>query len=63
MFKLRVKKHFDSAHCIADYAGKCSRMHGHRWDVEVVLGGEKLDAMNILVDFSEVKKMMKYFSN
>ena len=35
MYELRVKDHFDAAHYIADYKGKCHRMHGHRWEVEV----------------------------
>ena len=63
MFKLRVKKHFDAAHCIADYAGKCSRMHGHRWDVEVVIVGNELNSLNILADFADIKQKMKYFIN
>ncbi len=35
MYTLKVKSHFDAAHRIRDYKGKCSRTHGHRWDVEV----------------------------
>lgn len=58
MYRLQVKAHFDAAHYIRDYPGKCSRMHGHRWEVEVVLEGEELDEMNILVDFSLVKKAL-----
>jgi 6-pyruvoyltetrahydropterin/6-carboxytetrahydropterin synthase len=54
-FELRVKSHFDAAHCIRDYVGKCSRKHGHRWVVEAVLEGTKLDGRNMLVDFGDVK--------
>ncbi len=59
MYQLRVKTHFDAAHYIKDYQGKCSRMHGHRWEVEVVLRGNELGPMNMLVDFSWVKKRLK----
>ena len=59
MYRLHVKAHFDAAHYIKDYQGKCSRMHGHRWGVEVVLEGSKLGPMNMLVDFSWVKKRLE----
>ena len=59
MYRLQVKSHFDAAHRIKDYVGKCSRLHGHRWEVEVALEGEVLDGMNILVDFSSVKDTME----
>ncbi len=55
MYRLQVKTHFDAAHQLKDYRGKCSRLHGHRWDVEVCLQGKKLDKLNMLVDFGEVK--------
>ena len=58
VYRLRVKDHFDAAHYIKDYDGKCCRMHGHRWEVEVVLEGEQLDGMNMLVDFSLVKRAL-----
>jgi len=58
MYKLQVKGHFDAAHYIKDYRGKCSRMHGHRWEVVVVLAGSELGPMNMLVDFSWVKKRL-----
>jgi len=60
MFKLKVKSHFDAAHYIKDYVGKCSRMHGHRWEVVVELQGKKLDKMSMLVDFTTVKRAMDY---
>ena len=59
MYELRVDGHFDAAHFIKDYNGKCSRMHGHRWGVQVCLVGNKLDRTNILVDFSVVKELLK----
>ncbi len=59
MFQLQVKDHFDAAHYIQDYKGKCSRMHGHRWEVEIVLCGKDLDQINMLVDFAIVKQFMK----
>ena len=60
MYRLQVKGHIDSAHYIASYKGKCSRVHGHRWDIEAVLEGSKLDYMNMVADFGEVKACMDY---
>jgi len=55
VYTLRVKSHFDAAHYIKDYVGKCSREHGHRWVVEVAVAGKELNGMNMLIDFGAVK--------
>lgn len=60
MYELRVKSHFDAAHYIKDYDGKCSREHGHRWKVEVAIRGKELDKLNMLVDFGVVKEPLNY---
>jgi 6-pyruvoyltetrahydropterin/6-carboxytetrahydropterin synthase len=60
-YRLRVAEHFDAAHYIRDYLGKCSRMHGHRWRVEITLEGAQLDSRNILVDFAVVKGMLRVY--
>ena len=59
MYELKVKVHFDAAHHLVGYEGKCQRIHGHRWDVELALVGYRLDHLNMLVDFSTVKKELK----
>lgn len=55
-----VRDHFDAAHYIKDYEGKCNREHGHRWTVDLELEGNNLDKKNMLVDFSEVKNILKF---
>ena len=30
---LKIKSHFDAAHKLPNYQGKCSNLHGHRWEV------------------------------
>jgi len=59
MYRLKVKDHIDAAHYIRDYVGKCSRMHGHRWEIEVVIEGSKLNDLNMLVDFALVKNALR----
>lgn len=58
MYRLKVKTHFDAAHYLKDYLGKCQRLHGHRWVVECCFEGKELGRVNMLVDFSLVKKLV-----
>jgi 6-pyruvoyltetrahydropterin/6-carboxytetrahydropterin synthase len=56
MFELTTIVDFEAAHCLPDYPGKCSRLHGHNWKVEVTVNGRELDHIGMLVDFRELKK-------
>jgi len=55
MFELTISVNFEAAHYIKDYPGKCNRLHGHNWKVEVSIYGTKLDELGMLVDFRELK--------
>lgn len=59
MYRLRVESQFNAAHRLVGYRGKCSRIHGHTWKVEVFVVGEKLDEIGILVDFNVLKERLK----
>ena len=56
MFELSVKVEFEAAHRIVGYPGKCNRLHGHNWTVEVNVIGEKLNELGTLVDFKDLKE-------
>lgn len=56
MFELSVKVEFEAAHRIVGYPGKCNRLHGHNWTVEVNVTGEKLNELGMLVDFKDLKE-------
>jgi len=58
-YSLTVISHFDAAHYLRDYPGKCYNLHGHRWTVEVAVEGEELNDLGILVDFKDVKRVLK----
>ena len=58
MYRLRVKAHFDAAHRLENYEGKCSQIHGHRWEVEVFVKGAQLNDTGLLVDFSVLKSQL-----
>ncbi|MBA4371063.1 MAG: 6-carboxytetrahydropterin synthase QueD [Coriobacteriaceae bacterium] len=55
MYGLSVKSHFDAAHHLPGYPGECAGLHGHTWDVEVVVEGEALDEVGIVYDFKRLK--------
>ena len=59
MYEISAFGHFDAAHFLRGYPGKCANIHGHRWKVEITLQGEKLDELGILIDFMDVKNMLK----
>ena len=59
MYELMVRANFAAAHQLGEIGGSCEQLHGHTWKVEVFLQGEELDKNGILVDFREVKSMVK----
>lgn len=59
MYRLKIKDQFSSAHYLRNYGGTCENLHGHNWKVEVVVEGEKLNQIEILIDFKELKQYLK----
>ncbi len=55
MFELTTIVDFEAAHCLRDYPGKCSRLHGHNWQVEVSVCGSELNELGLLIDFRDLK--------
>ncbi len=55
---LRVRDTFQAAHFLKDYKGKCERIHGHTFKVEVVLEVKELEATGIGIDFAEIKRQL-----
>lgn len=56
--KLSVKGHFDSAHYLNNYNGKCANLHGHRYEYQITLVGN-VKENGMVIDFKEVKEAMK----
>ncbi|MGE4292520.1 MAG: 6-carboxytetrahydropterin synthase QueD [Desulfovibrio sp.] len=60
LWRLTVKLGFSAAHQLRNYGGKCERMHGHNFGVEVVVEGSKLDEkIQYLVDFKVLKNLTR----
>ena len=58
-YELIIQTQFAAAHDLRGYDGNCERLHGHNWRVDVVLRGEKLDALGMVVDFREAKRLIE----
>jgi len=52
---LKIRHHFDAAHHLLDYDGKCANEHGHRWNVTVFARGI-IKPNGMLIDFTTIKK-------
>jgi len=59
MFILRVTDSFSAAHRLRGYHGDCERLHGHNYKVEVFIESQHLDETGIVMDFREVKSLLK----
>jgi len=59
MFEISVRSHFSAAHRLVGHEGACARLHGHNWEVEVFVAGERLNSIGILVDFRHVKDALQ----
>ncbi|GMV36978.1 MAG: hypothetical protein AMXMBFR61_14860 [Fimbriimonadales bacterium] len=58
MYTLRVRTQFEAAHCIPGHPGACSRLHGHRYEVEAEFTGRELDGLGMVVDFGDLKRAL-----
>ena len=56
MYELEITKHFSGAHKLAGYPGDCRKLHGHNWNVTVLLQASELDEIGIALDFKILKK-------
>ncbi len=57
MFELMVETTFSAAHQLKGYKGKCEHLHGHNWKIEVHVIAERLNEIDIAMDFQDIKKI------
>ena len=56
MYQISVEQHFDAAHFLRGYQGKCEALHGHRFQVVVKISAAKLDDIGLAYDFTVLKR-------
>jgi 6-pyruvoyltetrahydropterin/6-carboxytetrahydropterin synthase len=59
MFEVTVEDTFSSGHFLRNYKGKCEKPHGHNYKVRVTLRGEALDRAGLLLDFKDLKDVLR----
>lgn len=62
MYEIRKKFSFSASHQLhhlpADH--QCARLHGHNYEVEVVLASTLLSAQGFVVDYGDLKPLADY---
>jgi len=56
MYEIVVEQHFEAAHFLRGYKGKCEKIHGHRYSVVVRLKAAGLNDIGLAYDFTDVKR-------
>ena len=56
MYEISVERHFDAAHALRGYKGKCEALHGHRFQVVAKVKASGLDDIGLAYDFTELKQ-------
>ena len=59
MYHISVEQHFDAAHFLRGYRGKCEALHGHRYRVVVKVEATELDDIGLAYDFVELKQHLR----
>jgi 6-pyruvoyltetrahydropterin/6-carboxytetrahydropterin synthase len=59
MYIISVRSHYDSAHFLREYKGKCERLHGHRYEVEAAFAFEDLGPGGMAYDFTDAKASLR----
>ncbi|PIW40680.1 MAG: 6-carboxytetrahydropterin synthase QueD, partial [Chloroflexi bacterium CG15_BIG_FIL_POST_REV_8_21_14_020_46_15] len=59
MYQLFVEEHFDAAHYLRNYHGKCENLHGHRFKVIARLQARELDDSGLAYDFAHIKSYLR----
>lgn len=58
VYTISVRRHFDAAHALRGYRGKCERLHGHRWEVVAAVRVPELDDIGLGVDYGIIKQAL-----
>ncbi len=59
MYQVSVEQHFDAAHFLRGYRGKCETLHGHRFRVVARVSAAGVDDIGLAYDFTELKSHLR----
>jgi 6-pyruvoyltetrahydropterin/6-carboxytetrahydropterin synthase len=58
MFTVFKDFSFSAAHQIRGHQGGCQNLHGHNYRVRVFVRARELDALGMVIDFADLKKIV-----
>jgi len=58
MYEVSVQQHFDAAHYLRGYQGKCESLHGHRFQVVAKVRAEQIDEVGLAYDFVQLRQQL-----
>lgn len=58
MFRVTREIDFCYGHRLLNYEGKCRYLHGHNGHAIITLESQELDARGMVIDFSDIKKVV-----
>jgi len=62
--KIHTEAMFEAAHRLSFYKGKCNRLHGHNWKVELDIESSMYSKTdNMVMDFTKLKKILDEFDH
>ena len=59
MYEITVEQHFEAAHFLRGYKGKCENVHGHQYLVRVKIQTRQLNDIGLAYDFTDVKAALR----
>ena len=59
MYQISVEQHFDAAHYLRGYRGKCEALHGHRFTVVARIQAAEINDIGIAYDFADLKQHLR----
>lgn len=61
MFRVTRQIDFCYGHRLLNYDGKCRYLHGHNGRVEIALEAPELDERGMVLDFSDIKRVVSHW--
>lgn len=59
LYTLKVRTEIAASHIIEGHSGKCARLHGHNWKIDVEVETSVLDELGMGMDFADLKAETK----
>jgi len=60
---LVINEVIEAAHYVRNDPGKCQRLHGHSWTINVTILGNYHPTQGMLVNFRDVKELIRRFDH